>query len=68
MSKVEVRTNYTRWDVTYEIEGALEDVQASIDGGLRVFHPNGYSTRFDDPVEISPGVWLARGKRDRSSD
>lgn len=52
----------------YEIEGSLEDVQLAIAHIEKWFHPCGYGTGFNAPVEVADGRWLASGSRSNSCD
>lgn len=64
----DIRSTSSRFSTTYEIEGSLEDVRLAIARIEKHYHPCGYGTRFDAPVEIAGGRWLATGGRSNSCD
>jgi len=64
----DIRSTTTKSSISYEIEGSLEDVGLAIAHIEKWFHPCGYGTAFDAPVQIAEGRWLATGVRSRSCD
>lgn len=64
----DIRSTTSGSSISYEIEGSREDVQLAIAHIEKRFHPCGYGTAFDAPVEITEGRWLATGGRSRSCD
>ena len=64
--------------ISEEIHGARVDVEIraesraaceiEIDAYLRRFHPWGYGTDIQPPMQRDDGTWVARGRRQRSAD